>query len=100
MCVWLYPIPYVLQNDCLGFNKVGGYDNLQSKYMEAIPSVGSANSTCGHPRADAFHIFRDPITGDNPWPGLILQSSLGCLWYWCCDQVSISCFQIQRSLLM
>ncbi|XP_062577224.1 sodium/glucose cotransporter 4-like [Saccostrea cucullata] len=77
----------------ISFNKIGGYNNLQQRYMEAIPSIRNPNSTCGFPRSDAFHIFRDAETGDNPWPGLILQSSLGCLWYWCCDQVIV-----QRSL--
>lgn len=72
----------------LGFHKIGGYTNLQKRYMEAIPSLRNPNSTCGFPRSDAFHIFRDAETGDNPWPGLILQSSLGCMWYWCCDQVT------------
>ncbi|XP_060064253.1 sodium/glucose cotransporter 4-like [Ylistrum balloti] len=77
----------------ISFNEIGGYNNLERKYMDAIPAVREPNSTCGFPRDDAFHIFRDPITGDNPWPGLLLQSSLGCLWYWCCDQVIV-----QRSL--
>lgn len=76
-----------------GFVKIGGYQNLERLYFEAIPSVRSNNTTCGLPRADAFHVFQDPVTGDQPWPGLVLQSSLGCLWYWCCDQVIV-----QRSL--
>ena len=62
--------------------------------MDAIPSLRPSNtSSCGLPRDDAFHIFRDPVSSDNPWPGLLLQSSLGCMWYWCCDQVIV-----QRSL--
>ncbi|XP_055955745.1 sodium/glucose cotransporter 4 isoform X3 [Patella vulgata] len=73
----------------IGFNRVGGYEALQYKYMEAMPSVRANNTTCGEPRADAFHIFRDPINSDNPWPGLLIQTSLGCIWYWCCDQVIV-----------
>ena len=77
-----------------GFQKIGGYEALQEKYMDAIPSQRPSNtSSCGLPREDAFHIFRDPVNSDNPWPGLLLQSSLGCMWYWCCDQVIV-----QRSL--
>ena len=77
-----------------GFQKIGGYEALQEKYMDAIPSQRPSNtSSCGLPREDAFHIFRDPVSSDNPWPGLLLQSSLGCMWYWCCDQVIV-----QRSL--
>ncbi|XP_056012408.1 sodium/glucose cotransporter 4-like [Ostrea edulis] len=77
----------------ISFNKIGGYGEFQKKYMESIPSIRNENTTCGLPRSDAFHIFRDPVNSDNPWPGLLLQSSIGCLWYWCCDQVII-----QRSL--
>ncbi|KAL4219666.1 hypothetical protein ACF0H5_022238 [Mactra antiquata] len=75
------------------FVKIGGYQNLERLYFDAIPSVRSNNTTCGLPRSDAFQVFQDPVTGDQPWPGLVLQSSLGCLWYWCCDQVIV-----QRSL--
>ena len=64
---------------------------LQYKYMEAIPSmyVPNSNSTCGLPRQDAFHIFRDPVNSDLPWPGVIIRSTLASLWYWCTDQVCI-----------
>ncbi len=72
-----------------GFVKIGGMEGLQYEYFKSIPSVRDENSTCGFPRADAFHVFRDPTDSDNPWPGLVLQASLGCLWYWCCDQVSL-----------
>lgn len=63
-----------------------------TKYMNAIPSViTDGNSTidqkCYTPRADSFHIFRDPIKGDLPWPGLIFGLSILALWYWCTDQV-------------
>ncbi|KAL8611815.1 hypothetical protein ACOMHN_053536 [Nucella lapillus] len=78
----------------ISFQKIGGYEALQEKYFAAIPADRHGNSsTCGVPRADAFHIFRDPLHSDNPWPGLLWQSSLGCMWYWCCDQVIV-----QRSL--
>uniref|UniRef100_A0A0B7AFY9 Uncharacterized protein n=1 Tax=Arion vulgaris TaxID=1028688 RepID=A0A0B7AFY9_9EUPU len=78
----------------ISFNKIGGYRQLEHRYMMATPSSQSNQSdSCGKPRDDAFHIFRDPFTSDNPWPGLFLQSSIGCMWYWCCDQVIV-----QRSL--
>ncbi|GFO49601.1 sodium/glucose cotransporter 4 [Plakobranchus ocellatus] len=78
----------------ISFDKIGGYQQLQHRYMAAMPSVLSNQSaSCALPPEDAFHIFRDPLKSDNPWPGLLLQSSLGCLWYWCCDQVIV-----QRSL--
>ncbi|XP_054852442.1 sodium/glucose cotransporter 1 [Eublepharis macularius] len=76
------------------FKEVGGYDAFVQKYMQAIPSeITIGNTTvpekCYAPRADAFHIFRDPITGDLPWPGLIFGLSILALWYWCTDQVIV-----------
>lgn len=75
------------------YSKVGGYNAIHEKYSIAVPKIRIMNSTCGEPRQDAFHLFRDPVTGDYPWPGLILQATIGCLWYVCCDQV-----MAQRSL--
>ncbi|XP_063759477.1 sodium/myo-inositol cotransporter 2 isoform X3 [Eleginops maclovinus] len=75
------------------FAEVGGWDALMSKYPNAIPSVRVPNSTCGIPRDDAFHIFRDPVNSDLPWPGVIIGMSVPSMWYWCSDQVIV-----QRSL--
>ncbi|KAF7244326.1 Sodium/glucose cotransporter 4 [Varanus komodoensis] len=77
----------------IGFDKVGWYEGLQEKYSKAIPSVIVPNTTCHLPRQDAFHMLRDPITGDIPWPGLIFGLSVLALWCWCTDQVIV-----QRSL--
>ncbi|XP_065502130.1 sodium/glucose cotransporter 1 isoform X2 [Caloenas nicobarica] len=76
------------------FAEVGGYDAFMKKYMEAIPSnVSYGNTTvdpkCYTPREDSFHIFRDPITGDLPWPGIIFGLSILAMWYWCTDQVIV-----------
>nr|BAC28332.1 unnamed protein product [Mus musculus] len=76
------------------FNEVGGYEAFMDKYMKAIPTkVSNGNFTakeeCYTPRADSFHIFRDPITGDMPWPGLIFGLAILALWYWCTDQVIV-----------
>ncbi|NXB02806.1 SC5A9 protein, partial [Cnemophilus loriae] len=77
----------------IGFEKVGWYEGLQEKYSTAVPKITVPNTTCHLPRADAFHLFRDPITGDIPWPGLIFGLSVLALWCWCTDQVIV-----QRSL--
>ncbi|XP_077916855.1 sodium/glucose cotransporter 1 isoform X2 [Halichoerus grypus] len=76
------------------FREVGGYDSLMRKYMNAIPTViTDGNITihkeCYTPRADSFHIFRDPLKGDLPWPGIIFGLSILALWYWCTDQVIV-----------
>uniref|UniRef100_A0A8C4LZX6 Sodium/glucose cotransporter 1 n=1 Tax=Equus asinus asinus TaxID=83772 RepID=A0A8C4LZX6_EQUAS len=76
------------------FNEVGGYEAFMEKYMKAIPTmISDGNITikeeCYTPRADSFHIFRDPLKGDLPWPGLIFGLFILTLWYWCTDQVIV-----------
>ncbi|NXE06940.1 SC5A1 protein, partial [Lophotis ruficrista] len=76
------------------FSEVGGYDAFMQKYMEAIPSnISYGNTTisaeCYTPRKDSFHIFRDAVTGDLPWPGLTFGLSILAMWYWCTDQVIV-----------
>ncbi|KAJ7987221.1 hypothetical protein DPEC_G00336500 [Dallia pectoralis] len=73
------------------FNEVGGYDNFQTRYMEAIPFVTDVNisKSCYTPRPDSFHIFRNAITGDLPWPGLVFGLTIQATWYWCTDQVIV-----------
>ncbi|KAM9746774.1 sodium/glucose cotransporter 1 isoform 2-T2 [Dama dama] len=76
------------------FHKVGGYGAFVTKYMNAIPTVTSYGNTtikeeCYTPRPDSFHIFRDPLKGDLPWPGLIFGLTIISLWYWCTDQVIV-----------
>ncbi|NXU37688.1 SC5AB protein, partial [Drymodes brunneopygia] len=75
------------------FIEVGGLEGLQEKYFDAIPSTRKENSSCGLPREDAFHIFRDPVNSDLPWPGVLVGMTIPSLWYWCTDQVIV-----QRSL--
>lgn len=72
---------------CVGFAAVGGLEGLTEKYFLALASNRSENSSCGLPREDAFHIFRDPLTSDLPWPGILFGMSMPSLWYWCTDQV-------------
>ncbi|PVD34627.1 hypothetical protein C0Q70_05903, partial [Pomacea canaliculata] len=75
----------------MAYAKVGGLEALYFKYMEAVPSVlanaTTSNSTCGKPRHDAFHLFRDPLNSDLPWPGVLARATLASLWYWCSDQI-------------
>ncbi|KAG8455837.1 hypothetical protein GDO86_001873 [Hymenochirus boettgeri] len=76
------------------FYEVGGYENFVAKYKVAIPSLVTYDNItvpekCYLPRSDAFHLFRDPITGDMPWPGLIFGLTIIALWYWCTDQVIV-----------
>ncbi|XP_043945027.1 sodium/myo-inositol cotransporter 2 [Protopterus annectens] len=75
------------------FYEVGGIDGLQVKYFDAVPSIRDTNTSCGIPRKDAFHLFRDPVTSDLPWPGVLVGMTIPSIWYWCTDQVIV-----QRSL--
>ncbi|XP_014072087.1 sodium/glucose cotransporter 4 [Salmo salar] len=77
----------------IAFDKVGWYEGLLEQYKEAIPTLTVPNTTCHLPRSDAFHIFRDPVTGDLPWPGLLFGLTVLATWVWCADQVIV-----QRSL--
>ncbi|MBN3280225.1 SC5AA protein, partial [Polyodon spathula] len=83
------------------FNKIEGYHNLEKVYLNAIPSKIIPNTTCHLPRADAMHLFRDPVAGDLPWTGMTFGLTILATWYWCTDQASsFSCLQVivQRSL--
>ncbi|XP_044514831.1 solute carrier family 5 member 4-like [Gracilinanus agilis] len=76
------------------FAEVGGYEAFTEKYMKAIPSVitdgnVTLNPECYTPKADSFHLFQDPITGELPWPGIIIGMNLVSIWYWCADQVMV-----------
>ncbi|XP_075040121.1 sodium/glucose cotransporter 4 [Mixophyes fleayi] len=77
----------------ISFHHIGWYPGLEQKYMEAIPKIIVPNTTCHLPRSDSFHLLRDPITGDLPWPGLIFGLTVLATWVWCTDQVIV-----QRSL--
>ncbi|XP_072294639.1 sodium/glucose cotransporter 4 [Eucyclogobius newberryi] len=77
----------------IAFSQVGWYEGLEQRYAVAVPSVTVPNSTCHLPRADAFHLLRDPVSGDLPWPGLIFGLTVLATWVWCTDQVIV-----QRSL--
>ncbi|CAL1541153.1 unnamed protein product [Lymnaea stagnalis] len=71
------------------FIEVGGFDAMVEKYPKAIPeSTLRSNSTCGYPREDYMHLFRDPVSSDLPWPG-ILGLTINSIWYWCSDQVIV-----------
>lgn len=70
-----------------GFQEVGWYPGLEERYRQALPNVTVPNTTCHLPRPDAFHMFRDPVRGDLPWPGLIFGLTVLATWCWCTDQV-------------
>ena len=68
----------------LGLDKVGGWSQLQEKYMTAIANVTylnpNTNTTCGMPYRDAWQILRDPVESDMPWPGFLLGQTPSSIW--------------------
>ncbi|XP_072036897.1 sodium/myo-inositol cotransporter 2-like [Amphiura filiformis] len=75
----------------ISYAKVGGYEELKIKYMQAIPSthINDTETGCGVPRMDSFNIMRDPVDSDQPWPGTIMGIMVIGIWYWCTDQVIV-----------
>ncbi|XP_023145515.2 sodium/myo-inositol cotransporter-like [Amphiprion ocellaris] len=85
----------------ISFFKVGGFEGLRIKYMQAAPNItaillSSPNLTyyesCHHhlnPKPDALKILRGPRDPDLPWPGFLLGQTPASIWYWCADQVIV-----------
>ncbi|KAH0626362.1 hypothetical protein JD844_001304 [Phrynosoma platyrhinos] len=79
------------------FNEVGGYQGVFDKYMKALPrqtlsptpDLYNISASCYLPREDSFHMIRDAVTSDMPWPAVILGLSINSIWYWCSDQVIV-----------
>lgn len=62
---------------------------MTSLTVSKDPAVGNISSTCYQPRPDSYHLLRDPVTGDLPWPALLLGLTIVSGWYWCSDQVIV-----------
>lgn len=60
---------------------------MTSLTVSEDPAVGNISSSCYQPRPDSYHLLRDPVTGDLPWPALLLGLTIVSGWYWCSDQV-------------
>ena len=74
----------------IAFQRIGGWHTMEEKYMHAATNYTLANQSfysCGMPRDDAFHIFRDPVKGDIPWTGSTFGLTILALFVWCQDQV-------------
>lgn len=54
-----------------------------------INTSRAAGGQCGLPKADAWHMFRDPMGTDLPWPGVVFRVTFAAIWYWCADQVIV-----------
>ena len=74
-------------------SQVGGWGELQEKYMTAVANVTyvspDTGAACGLPRGDAWTILREAATSDMPWPGFLLGQTPASIWYWCADQMMV-----------
>ena len=72
------------------FIRVGGMEEMVAKFPDAMSNFTRySNTSCGRPKDDYMHLFRDPVTGDLPWPGII-GVTINSIWYWCSDQVCLT----------
>lgn len=87
----------------ISFQKIGGYQSLYIKYMEAIPesirnssfhNITSPYAKCGIPKKEAFQMLRSVDDNYMPWLGFFLGQTPTSIWYWCSDQVII--FKIKK----
>ena len=73
---------------------IGGFESLREQYMQSAANYTFKNQalfknhSCGMPREDAFHIFRD-LDSDYPWPGMVGGLTILALNAWCTDQVGL-----------
>ncbi|XP_076467786.1 sodium/glucose cotransporter 4-like [Babylonia areolata] len=76
----------------LSFVEVGGWSEMMEKYKRAAANYTLADPTnysCGIPRDDFMHIWRDPATGDIPWTGAVFGLTTLGIWVWCTDQIMV-----------
>lgn len=83
------------------FNEIGSYENLYTRYMESAPSnlqtilksnVSDKFIECSMPKENSFQMLRSLDDKDMPWLGFLLGKTPSSIWYWCSDQVIITCY--------
>ena len=73
---------------------------MVEKYPDSMSNFTRySNTSCGRPGDDYMHLFRDPVSGDLPWPGII-GVTINSIWYWCSDQVCFSAFILILTILV
>ncbi|KAI8798747.1 sodium/glucose cotransporter 4, partial [Biomphalaria glabrata] len=71
---------------------IGGWNEFLAHYSYAASNLtlsDPVNYSCGMPRKDYMHIWRDAKTGDIPWPGAIIGLTTIGLTVWCNDQLMV-----------
>nr|KAG5708558.1 hypothetical protein BaRGS_032979 [Batillaria attramentaria] len=87
----------------LSLVEVGGWSGMVDKYPMAAANYTLANPenySCGMPRDDYMHIWRDPVTGDIPWTGAVFGLTTLGIWSWCNDQWQLVLFSDESRFLV
>eukprot|EP00057_Strongylocentrotus_purpuratus_P030522 XP_781922.3 PREDICTED: sodium/myo-inositol cotransporter [Strongylocentrotus purpuratus] len=84
----------------MSFVRIGGYEQLRVKYMNAIPNttIQNPDTSCGYPREDSFQMLRHPTNSDMPWAGFLFGQTPASIWYWCTDQMMVQRALASKSL--
>lgn len=83
----------------MGLIEIGGFGNLYSKYMQAVPSKVPPNMTqCAQPKNDSFLMLRSLSDHDLPWLGFLMGQTPASIWYWCADQMMVQRLLAAKSL--
>ncbi|XP_013388915.1 sodium/glucose cotransporter 4-like [Lingula anatina] len=75
----------------IGFDKVGGFEGLFAKFLDAAPNVTTCagNVTAGYPPPDSLRIFRAPDSAILPWPGVVFGIMAPAVLVWCNEQIIV-----------
>uniref|UniRef100_A0A0B7AH26 Sodium/glucose cotransporter 4 n=1 Tax=Arion vulgaris TaxID=1028688 RepID=A0A0B7AH26_9EUPU len=71
---------------------VGGWNEFMTLYSKAASNKtwsDPVNYSCGLPRSDFMHVWRDPVKGDIPWTGAAFGLTVLGIWTWCTDQIMV-----------
>ncbi|XP_064218760.1 sodium/glucose cotransporter 2 isoform X2 [Aotus nancymaae] len=58
-------------------------------YTDTVQTFVILGGACILMGYDSYHLLRHPVTGDLPWPALLLGLTIVSGWYWCSDQVIV-----------
>ncbi|XP_072045367.1 sodium/mannose cotransporter SLC5A10-like [Amphiura filiformis] len=73
----------------LGFQEIGGYDQLGEKFLNAISNDSlMSNNSCGIPPSDSLHLYRG-VHDDLPTLGMCTGLAVMGLHYWAANQLTV-----------
>ncbi|XP_067939038.1 sodium/mannose cotransporter SLC5A10-like [Watersipora subatra] len=85
--------------------EVGGWESLQNRFFTAAAEgviethTRFGNWSCAYPREDSLHLWRNAVTGDLPWPGMMFGLTAIAMFVWCNDQIMVQRTLASKNLL-